>query len=97
MHHEATRGWLQLAIRKETNKELEERRLTVLRHVISSACPQLGIRFAAHGYECVSKNLQEYPGNDLPVVTEMPVFHDVLFGHLPLRLSFASMSLSLGA
>ena len=97
MHHEATRGWLQLAIRKETNKELEERRLTVLRLVISSACPQLGIRFATHGYECVSKNLQEYPGNDLPVVTEMPVFYDVLFGHLPLGLSFASMSLSLRA
>ena len=97
MHYEAMRGWLQLAIRKETNKELEERRLIGLRLVISSACSQLGIRFAAHGYECVSKNLQEYPGNDLPVVTKMSVFHDVLFGHLPLRLSFTSVSLSLGA
>ena len=86
-----------MAIRKETNKELEERRLIGLRLVISSVCSQLGIRFAAHGYECVSKNLQEYPVNYLPVVTEMPVFHGMLFGHLPVGLPFASMSLSLGA
>ena len=97
MHREATGGWLQMANRKETNKELEERRLTVLRLVISSACPQLGIRFAVHGYECVSKNLQEDPVNDLPVVTEMPVFLGMLFGHLSLGLPFASMSLSLRA
>ena len=85
-----------MAIRKETNKELEERRLIGLRLVISSACSQLGIRFAAHEYECVSKNLQEDPVNDLPVLTEMPVFHGMLFGHLPIGLSFASMSLYLG-